>query len=77
MLGGEPTTAEIRRFLLRDDWQVTRASVSQTLWHLARAEEARVEVAEAGGWETGRPTRYRLTEAGRAWLAEIDGEPPA
>ncbi len=65
---GRPTTAEIHNFLSADSWQVSRGSVKQALRDLRGAV---VDVAVQGTPSWGRyPTRWRLTEAGRAWLAE-------
>ena len=70
IVGGTPTTADIRDFLARDGWPVSRASVRMTLGQIRGAA---VEITVQGKAGYGHPTRWRLTEAARAWLAE--GEP--
>jgi hypothetical protein len=70
ILGGEPTAPDVCSFLTRDGWQVSRDSVRSTLKQL-RGGPVEVAVQGRGGWGTGH--RWRLTEAGRAWLAAEDG----
>jgi hypothetical protein len=66
ILGGTPSTPEILDFLVRDGWPVSRGSVRSTLGQLRGAT---IEIAVQGVAGYGHPTRWRLTEAGRAWLA--------
>ena len=70
ILGGQPATADIRCFLTAEGWQASHASVRATLGQL---QGAAVEIAVQGRPGPGYPTRWRLTEAARAWLGE--GEP--
>lgn len=72
MLGGEPTTTQVHEWLALDGWGATRDSVRATLEQLAAKGGARIE--PAAPQSSGRPTRWRLTGVGRAWLAEADGE---
>jgi hypothetical protein len=67
ILGGTPSTSEIRGFLAADGWQVSRGSARGTLSQLRGAA---LEITEHGQAGFGCPTRWRLTEAARAWLAE-------
>lgn len=67
ILGGNPATADICRFLEREGWVTSRASVRTTLGQL---QGAALEITIQGSAGYGRPTRWRLTEAARAWLAE-------
>lgn len=68
---GRPTAAEIHEFLVADGWQVSRGSVKQALSDLRGAV---VDVAVQGkpGHGGRYPTRWRQTEAARAWLDGLD-----
>jgi hypothetical protein len=72
ILGGTPSSPDIHRFLALDGWPASKASVRSTLYYLRGAA---VEITAQGEPGHGRPTRWRLTEAARAWLAA--GDPDA
>jgi hypothetical protein len=64
ILGDEATARGVHEFLRADGWDVTRGSVKSTLYVLRGAT---VKVT-AQGTRNGSPTRYRQTEAARAWV---------
>lgn len=70
---GRPTATDVYEFLASDGWPTSRASVKSTLYDLLGAT---VELAVQGDGQHGgqKPNRYRLTEAGRAWLVGETGE---
>jgi hypothetical protein len=73
---GEPTTREVADYLARK-WpepEVKFWSVRPTLGRLARAERPLIEVAGRAGH--GRAVRWRVTGAGREWLAAGPGGEP-
>lgn len=67
MLGDNASTSGVFRFLRLDGWDVSLSSVRSTLFHLRGAA---VEVSVQGVQGYGRPTRWRPTEAARAWVME-------
>jgi hypothetical protein len=69
ILGGQPSAADVWRFLAADGWQSSRGSVQATLSALRGAAVERAAPGE--GWP-GCPARWRLTEASRAWIAQGD-----
>jgi hypothetical protein len=66
IVGGHPTTTDVWTFLALEGWRTSRISVGSTLRQLRGAA---VEVAVQGEAGFGHPTRWRLTEASRAWIA--------
>lgn len=64
---GQPTAREVHQFLAGDGWPTTLMSVQQVLYHLRGGA---VEVALRGAGR--RADRWRLSEAGRAWVAGAD-----
>ncbi len=66
ILGGTPGTTDIRVFLERDGWRASQGCIRATLGQMRGAA---VEVASHGRAGSGQPTRWRLTEAARAWAA--------
>lgn len=66
ILGGCPTTSEVHGFLAQDGWPVSKPAVKMTLYDLRGAA---VDIAVQGKPGYGEPTRWRQTEAARAWVA--------
>jgi hypothetical protein len=64
---GTPSTSEVFGFLRSDGWQSSREAVKRTLSELCGGPVARLGVPRPG---PGSVTRWRLTEAGRAWGLE-------
>jgi len=62
---GRPTARQVHEFLAGDGWEVTLGTVKQAFY---RMRGGPVDVADRQGrWAADR---WRLTEAGRAWLME-------
>lgn len=69
MMGGEPTAAGLCDFMRREGESAEREQVRKAVQYLCRQERPLVEKA-AQLRTQGAPYSYRLTERGRAVLAE-------
>lgn len=63
---GHPTAGEVHGFLAGDGWPVSKGTVKAALHDLRGAA---IDVAVQGRSGYGHPTRWRQTEAARAWVA--------
>lgn len=69
MFGRPATAGDVHRFLAGDGEEVTQQQVKRALHALCHGPRARAECAARGGGR-GRQSWYRLSEHGRAVLAE-------